>query len=75
MNTTTLHRTPTYYPTLTAAVAHEHVRDLLRAAERPRITDVDDSRSIPRRRRLWWIGVTARTQRRRTAAARLQSTT
>jgi hypothetical protein len=48
-------------PTLTAALAHEHTRTLLLAAERSRrLAGVPGRRRTPRRRPLWWIGVTAR---------------
>lgn len=47
-------------PTLTAALAHEHTRTLLLAAERSRrLAAVPGRHRTPRRRPLWWIGVTA----------------
>ena len=60
----------TYSPSLTGAVAREHVTDLLReatssrqAAELPR----RDRHRTPRRRGLWWIRVTTRSATPRTA--------
>lgn len=53
-----------YSPTLTGALAREHVSDLLRAAEAARrTTDLPRSsrHRTPRRRPVWWLGVTART--------------
>jgi hypothetical protein len=55
--------TTTYYPSLTGAVAREHVNDLLReatasrtAAQMPEPT----RHQTPRRRPLWWVHVIAR---------------
>lgn len=48
-------------PTLTAALAHEHTRTLLLAAERSRrLAGVPGPHRTRRRRPLWWIGVTTR---------------
>ena len=62
--------TTTYSPSLTGAVAREHVNDLLRdatasrtAAQLPR----SDRHRTPRRRALWWDRVTARPATPRTA--------
>ena len=62
--------TATYTPTLTGAVAREHVSDLLRdaaasraAAQLPR----RDRHRTTRRRALWWIRVTTRSATPRTA--------
>ena len=60
----------TYSPSLTGAVAREHVNDLLReatssraAAELPR----RNPHRTPRRRPMWWVRVTARPSNPRTA--------
>jgi hypothetical protein len=62
--------TTAYQPTLTGAVAREHVNDLLheatasrQAAELPR----RNRHRTPRRRALWWIRVTTRSATPRTA--------
>ena len=60
----------TYQPTLTAAVAHERVNDLLREAARSRTAAKLTGRTrhrTPRRRPLWWVRVTARPASLRTA--------
>ena len=60
----------TYQPTLSAAVAHEHVTDLLRQADAARAAaqapDQNPHRTA-RRRPLWWVHVTARTLAAHTA--------
>ncbi|HEX6935255.1 MAG TPA: hypothetical protein VF227_01910 [Actinomycetes bacterium] len=59
----------TYHPTITAAAAHEHVRDLLRAAEISRtVADVPDRHHTPRRRPVWWTHVLTHLTGRRSAA-------
>jgi len=60
----------TYYPSLTGAVAREHVNDLLREATASRAAAGlarQDRHRTPRRRALWWIRVTARSATPRTA--------
>jgi hypothetical protein len=62
--------TTAYRPTLTGAIAREHVNDLLREATASRATaglPRRDRHRTPRRRALWWIRVTARTATPRTA--------
>lgn len=53
----------TYQPTLSAALAHEHITELLlQAATSRAAAQVPDRHShrIPRRRPLWWVHVIAR---------------
>jgi hypothetical protein len=53
--------TSTYQPTLTGAVAREHVNDLLRTAAAARAATQLPGRNphrTPRRRPLWWLRVT-----------------
>jgi hypothetical protein len=55
--------TTSYQSTLSAAVAHEHINDLLRVAAQSRAGAQASSRDphrTPRRRPLWWIHVLAR---------------
>ena len=62
--------TPAYQHSLTAAVAHEHVNDLLRAAEASRIAGcLPDGKGhrTPRRRPAWWLRIATRTATIRTA--------
>jgi len=61
--------TPAYQQSLTAAVAHEHVRDLLRAADSSRIAAClpDEKHRTPRRRPSWWLRIATRTTTIRTA--------
>jgi hypothetical protein len=62
--------TTTYQPTLTGAVAREHVNDLLREATLSRAAAQLPGRNphrTPRRRPLWWVRVTARQSNPRTA--------
>lgn len=49
-----------YQPTLTGAVAREHVTDLLRIAAASRATAQRPRRPhhTPRRRPLWWVRIT-----------------
>jgi hypothetical protein len=60
----------TYQPTLSGALAHEHVTDLLRQAATSRaaaqLPDDPTRHRTPRRRSLWWVRVTARTVTART---------
>ena len=62
--------TPAYQHSLTAAVAHEHVNDLLRAADASRVAaclpDGQGPRT-PRRRPAWWLRIATRTATPRTA--------
>ena len=55
--------TATYLPSLTGAIAREHVTDLLRDATASRaaaqLPNAHPHRT-PRRRPLWWVRVTAR---------------
>ena len=60
----------TYQPTLTGALAHEHVTDLLRQAATWRAAAQAPGRNphhTGRRRPLWWVRVTARSATPRTA--------
>lgn len=52
----------TYQPTLSAALAHEHITELLRQAATSRAAAQvpDRSHRTPRRRPLWWVHVIAR---------------
>jgi hypothetical protein len=53
----------TYQSSLTAAVAREHVHDLLRAADQSRATALlraHNPHRTPRRRRMWWQWTTVR---------------
>jgi hypothetical protein len=62
--------TTSYYPSLTGAVAREHVNDLLREATVSRAAAQLPRRNphrTPRRRPLWWLRVTARPSNPRTA--------
>jgi hypothetical protein len=60
----------TYQHTLTAAVAREHVNDLLRAADASRVAAYlpDGKRhQTPHRRPAWWLRITTRSMTPRTA--------
>jgi hypothetical protein len=60
----------TYQPTLSGALAHEHVTDLLRQAATSRAAAQLPSPTghrTRRRRPMWWLRVTARTVTARTA--------
>lgn len=60
----------TYQHTLTAAVAREHVNDLLRAADASRVAAHLPERNrhrTPRRRPAWWLRITTRSATPRTA--------
>ena len=62
--------TTAYQPTLTGAVAREHVNDLLREATASRAAAElpgRDPHRTPRRRALWWIRLTTRSATPRTA--------
>ena len=62
--------TTAYQPSLTAAVAHEHVNDLLRAADASRVAAcLPDGKGhrTPRRRPAWWLRIATRTTTVRTA--------
>jgi hypothetical protein len=53
-----------YQPTLSGALAHEHVDDLLRAARTSRaraLLPEPTRHRTPRRRPAWWLRGTART--------------
>ena len=66
---TTTASTP-YYPSLTAAVAREHIADLHRAAEVSRVLAARPGgrrHRTPRRRPTWWLKVVTRTAGPRTA--------
>jgi hypothetical protein len=55
--------TTTYFSGLSAAIAHEHINDLLRAAAQSRAAAKAPSRQphrTPRRRALWWDRVLMR---------------
>ena len=59
-----------YQHSLTAAVAREHVNDLMRAAEASRMAaQLSDTtkRWTPRRRPAWWLRITTRHVTPRTA--------
>lgn len=59
-----------YEPSQTAAVAREHVNDLLRAADAYRVAAYlpDGKRHrTPRRRPAWWLRITTRSMTPRTA--------
>ena len=59
-----------YQQSLTAAVAHEHVSDLIRAGDAYRLAaDLPGltGHHAPRRRPAWWLRVTTRTVTPRTA--------
>jgi hypothetical protein len=61
--------TPAYQHSLTAAVAHEHVNDLLRAADASRAAAClpdEKGHRTPRRRPAWWLRVATRTATVRT---------
>jgi len=62
--------TPAFQQSLTAAVAHEHVRDLLRAADASRVAAcLPDGKGhrTPRRRPAWWLRIATHTPTPRTA--------
>ena len=62
--------TPAYQPSLTAALAHEHVNDLLRAAAASRVAGClpdENGHRTPRRRPAWWLRIATRTTTARTA--------
>ena len=62
--------TPAYQHSLTAAVAHEHVRELLQAADASRIAAClpdEKGHRTPRRRLAWWLRIATRTATIRTA--------
>ena len=55
--------TAAYQSSLSAAVAREHVNDLLRAANRSRVTALPPAHNphrTPRRRPAWWQRITVR---------------
>ena len=55
-----MNHTPAHQESLTAAVAHEHIRDLLRAADSSRIAACLPDRKAhrtPRRRPAWWLRI------------------
>ena len=59
-----------YQQSLTAAVADEHVRGLLRATDASRIAACLPDRTghrAPRRRPAWWLRIATRTATLRTA--------
>jgi hypothetical protein len=59
-----------YYPSLTAAIAHEHIVELHRAAEASRVLAAlpgGRRHRTPRRRPTWWLQVVTRTAAARTA--------
>lgn len=59
-----------YQHSLTAAVAREHVDDLLRAADASRVAAYLRDRNphrTPRRRPAWWLRITTRSATLRTA--------
>ena len=62
--------TPAYQQSLTAAVAHEHINDLLRAADASRVAAcLPDEKGLrtSRRRPAWWLRIATRTTTIRTA--------
>jgi hypothetical protein len=62
--------TSAYQPSLTAAVAHEHVNDLLRAAVSSRVAVClpgENGHRTPRRRPAWWLRIVTHTATPRTA--------
>ena len=62
--------TSSYQQSMTAAVAHENVRNLLRAAEASRIAAClpdQNGHRTPRRRPAWWLGIATRTATVKTA--------
>jgi hypothetical protein len=62
--------TPAYQQSLTAAVASEHIRDLLRAADASRVAAClpdGQGHRTPRRRLDWWLRIATRTTTPRTA--------
>ena len=62
--------TPAHQHSLTAAVAHEHLRDLLRVADASRVAAcLPDGKGhrTPRRRPAWWLRIATRTTTIRTA--------
>jgi len=59
-----------YYPSLTGAIASEHIVDLQRAAEASRVLAAlpgGRRHRTPRRRPTWWLSVVTRTAAPRTA--------
>ena len=59
-----------YYPSLTAAIAREHIVELHRAAEASRVLAAlpgGRRHRTPRRRPTWWLSVVTRTATARTA--------
>jgi len=59
-----------YYPSLTAAIAREHIAELHRAAEATRVLAAlprGRRHRTPRRRPTWWLSVVTRTSAPRTA--------
>ena len=62
--------TPAYQHSLTAAVAHEHVNDLIRAADASRVAAClpdEKAHRTPRHRPAWWLRIATRTATPRTA--------
>ena len=62
--------TASYPQSMTAAVAHESIRDLLRAADSSRIAACLPDRQghrTPRRRPAWWLRIATRSATVRTA--------
>ena len=62
--------TPAFQPSLTAAVAHEHVNDLLRAADASRVVGClpdENGHRTTRRRPAWWLRIATGTTTIRTA--------
>jgi hypothetical protein len=65
-----MNHTPAYQLSLTAAVAHEHVNDLLRAAAASRVAGClpdENGHRTPRRRPAWWLRIATRPAIARTA--------
>jgi hypothetical protein len=61
-----MNRPAAYQSSLTAAVAHEHINDLLRAADQSHAIDqlrANNPHRTPRRRRTWWGRSTLRSAR------------
>jgi hypothetical protein len=61
---------PAYQHSLTAAVAHERIGDLLRAAHASRVAAClpdENGHRTPRRRPAWWLRIVTRTATVRTA--------
>jgi len=59
-----------YYPSLTGAIAREHIVEMHRAAEASRVLAAlpgGRRHRTPRRRPTWWLAVVTRTAAARTA--------